>query len=45
MDRKQNVYGSPRIAVNPSLLRSDSDQRKHQPFMLGQGDELFTLND
>src|ERR1043165_5543381 len=29
MDRQNNIYGSPRIATNPSLLRSDSSQLKH----------------
>jgi REP element-mobilizing transposase RayT len=34
MDRKHNVYGSPRIAPNQSLERSDSSQREHPCIVL-----------
>jgi REP element-mobilizing transposase RayT len=35
LDRKHNVYGTPKIATNPALERSDSRQRKQTPFILG----------
>jgi len=34
MDRKHNVYGSPKIAPNQSLQRSDMKQRTHAPVRL-----------
>src|SRR5437773_2382568 len=34
MDRKHNVYGSPKIAPNQSLQRSDIGQLRHAPVML-----------
>ena len=34
MDRKHNVYGTPKIDSNPHLERSDSKQRKHVPITL-----------
>ncbi|MGZ5435617.1 MAG: transposase [Pyrinomonadaceae bacterium] len=35
VDRKQNVYGTPKTAFNPALERSDSKQRKQSPVILG----------
>ena len=34
MDRRHNVYGTPRLAASPSLEWSDSSQRKHLPIIL-----------
>ena len=34
MDRKHNVYGTPKLATNAHLERSDSSQRKHFPIVL-----------
>ena len=34
MDRKQNVYGAPKIASNVALESSDSRQRSNSPFVL-----------
>src|SRR5438128_132190 len=34
MDRKQNVYGTPKLAANAHLERSESSQRKHFPIVL-----------
>ena len=34
MDRKQNKYGAPRIAPNPSLQQAEINQLKHQPVKL-----------
>jgi REP element-mobilizing transposase RayT len=31
VNRKQNVYGTPKIAPNPNLQRSDANQLKHPP--------------
>ncbi len=33
-DRKQNIYGTPRIAANPQLETSDTQQLKHLPITL-----------
>ena len=35
MDRRHNIYGTPKIASNPRLERSDSKQRKQSPVILG----------
>jgi REP element-mobilizing transposase RayT len=35
MDRKHNLYGSPKIAPNSGLLRSDKMQLKHRAHNLG----------
>jgi REP element-mobilizing transposase RayT len=37
MDRKQNVYGTAKLAANAHLERSDSSQRKHPPIVLDAG--------
>ena len=34
MDRRHNVYGSPKLAANAHLESSDSSQRKHSPIIL-----------
>ena len=34
MDRKHNLYGTPKLAPNTTLERSDSSQRKHTPIIL-----------
>ena len=34
-NRKQNVYGTPKIPPNPRLKKSDTNQLKHQPLNLG----------
>jgi REP element-mobilizing transposase RayT len=34
MDRKHNVYGTPKFDSNPQLERSDSKQRKYVPISL-----------
>ena len=34
MDRKHNAYGTPRLAANAYLERSDSRQSKHSPIIL-----------
>ncbi len=34
-DRKHNIYGTPKIASNLALERSDSKQRKQSPVTLG----------
>jgi REP element-mobilizing transposase RayT len=34
MDRKHNIYGTPKIDSNPQLERSDLKQRKHVPITL-----------
>lgn len=34
MDRKHNAYGTPKLAVNAHLERSDSSQVKHSPIVL-----------
>src|SRR2546425_3612315 len=34
MDRKHNIYGTPKIDSNPQLERSDSKQRKYLPISL-----------
>jgi REP element-mobilizing transposase RayT len=34
MDRKHNVYGTPKIVANTQLKRSDSSQQKHGPIVL-----------
>ncbi len=34
MDRKHNVYGTPKISLNPRLQKSDKAQLKHPPITL-----------
>ena len=34
MDRRHNVYGTPKIVSNPALQRADSRQTKHAPVVL-----------
>jgi len=34
-DRKNNIYGTPKIAINPSLEASDARKRRHEPMALG----------
>ena len=41
VDRKQNVYGTPRIAPNPALERAESARRKHVPVTLDAGQRPF----
>ena len=33
-DRRHNIYGTPKIAINPSLEASDVAQREHEPTRL-----------
>jgi REP element-mobilizing transposase RayT len=35
VDRKHNLYGTPKIAGNPGLERADSKQRRGAPVVLG----------